>query len=128
MAKPLQVFVVDDHVDLAESTGRVVRLHGHRVDVFSSAESVLKALDTVTPDLIITDIGMPQMDGCELAVRVKQRPDCERTILAALTGLGDEEDRQAAIEAGFDYRFVKPMQSDELQTFIEEIATKSATR
>jgi CheY-like chemotaxis protein len=128
MAKPLQVFVVDDHVDLAESTGRLVRLHGHQVDVFSSAQSVLEALDAVTPDLIITDIGMPQMDGCELAVRVKQRPDCEKTILAALTGLGDEENRQAAIEAGFDYRFVKPMQSDELQNFIEEIATKSAAR
>lgn len=121
MSKPLQVFVVDDHADLAESTGRLVRLHGHQVDVFTSAESVLKALDGVTPDLIIADIGMPQMDGCELAVRIKQRSECEKTILAALTGLGDEEYRQAAIEAGFDYRFVKPMQSDELRHFIEEI-------
>jgi DNA-binding response OmpR family regulator len=128
MAKPLQVFVVDDHADLAESMGRLLRLHGHQVDVFSSAESVLNALDKVTPHLIIADIGMPRMDGCELAVRVKQRPECKKTILAALTGLGDEEFRQAAIEAGFDYRFVKPMQSDELQNFIEEIATKFAPR
>lgn len=123
MATPLRVFVVDDNADLAESTGRLVRLHGHQVDVFNSAESVLEALDAVTPDLIIADIGMPRMDGCQLAVRVKQRSGCEKTILAALTGLGDEEYRQAAIEAGFDYRFVKPMQSDELRDFIEEIAT-----
>jgi DNA-binding response OmpR family regulator len=128
MANPLRVFVVDDHEDLAESTGRLVRLHGHQVDVFNSAESVLNALDAVTPDLIIADIGMPHMDGCELAVRVKQRPGCEKTILAALTGLGEEEDRQAAIEAGFDYRFVKPMQFDELQHFIEQIATKGRPR
>lgn len=128
MADPLHVFVVDDHEDLAQSTGRLLRLHGHQVQVFSSAESVLEALDAVTPDLIIADIGMPRMDGCELAVRVKQRPGCEKTILAALTGLGDEEYRQAAIEAGFDYRFVKPMQSDELKHFIEEIATKYGPR
>src|SRR5260370_42209890 len=93
MAKPLQIFVVDDLADLAESTGRLLRLHGHQVQVFNSGESVLKALDGVTPDLIIADIGMPEMDGCELAVRIKQRPGCEKTILAALTGLGDEEYR-----------------------------------
>lgn len=128
MANPLRVFVVDDNDDLAESTGRLVRLHGHQVHVFNSAESVLEALDAATPDLIIADIGMPHMDGCELAMRIKQRSGCEKTILAALTGLGEEEDRQAAIEAGFDYRFVKPMQSDELQQFIEEIATKVRPR
>jgi DNA-binding response OmpR family regulator len=128
MAQPLHVFVVDDHADLAESTGRLLSLHGHRVDVFTSAESVLKALDGVTPHLIIADIGMPEMDGCELAVRIKQRPECKKTILTALTGLGDEEYRHAAIEAGFDYRFVKPMQTDELQHFIEEVEKLCRTR
>ena len=128
MAKPLEVFVVDDQADLAESTGKLLSLFGHRVSVFNSGESVLVALDQTTPDLIITDIGMPQMDGCELANRIKQRPACQKVILAALTGLGDEEHRQAAIEAGFDYRFVKPMQSDELQQFSDEIAKSIAAR
>ncbi len=124
MRKNLQVIVVDDQEDLAESTGRLLRLHGHEVAVFHSAQSVLDALDQMKPDLIISDIGMPCMDGCELAIRVKHRPGCEKVILAALTGFGDEDSRQAAIQAGFDYRFVKPMRSEDLQCFMEEVAKK----
>ena len=128
MANSLRVIVVDDQVDLAETTGNLLRLYGHQVSVFDSAHAVLEALRQVNPDLIFSDIGMPGMDGCELAARIKTRPDCQRVILAALTGLGDEEYRQAAISAGFDYRFVKPMQPDELQHFVEEIARTRGTR
>ncbi len=65
---------------------------------------------------------MPQMDGCELAVRIKQRPDCGNVILVAVTAFGDEDHRRAVIDAGFDYRIVKPMPPDELQHFVDEIA------
>ena len=128
MAKRLQVFVVDDQSDLAESSARLLRLCGHEVSVFTSAESVLEALEGVTPDLIFSDIGMPGMDGCELTMRIKQRPGCEKVIMAAITGLGDEASRQAAVEAGFDYRFVKPMQPDELRHFMEEMAKVCGAR
>ena len=59
------------------------------------------------------------MDGCELTIRIKQRPGCEKVIMAVITSLGDEASRQAAVEAGFDYRFVKPMQPDELRHLME---------
>jgi CheY-like chemotaxis protein len=121
MAKLLEIIVVDDHLDLAESTGRLLRLQGHRVSVFDSAPAVLEVLERLRPDLIISDIVMPGMNGCELAERVRQQPGCEKVILAALTGFEDDESRRAAIDAGFDYRFVKPMHPDDLQQFLEEI-------
>lgn len=124
--KQLEVIVVDDQADLGESTGRLLRLFGHRVSVFNSGQSVLNALDHVTPDLVLSDLGMPQMDGCELATRIKQRPECENVVLAAVTGFTDEEHQQAALAAGFQYRFLKPMQPDALEKFVEEIARTSA--
>jgi CheY-like chemotaxis protein len=121
MTKLLQIIVVDDQLDLAESTGRLLRLQGHRVSVFESAPAVLEVVERLRPNLIISDIAMPGMNGCELAARVRELPGCESVILAALTGFGDDESRQAAIDAGFDYRFVKPMHPDDLQQFLNEI-------
>lgn len=123
--KQLEVIVVDDQADLAESTGRLLRHYGHRVSVFNSGKSVLDALSRITPDLIFSDIGMPHMDGYELASRVKQQAGCEKVILAALTGFEDDEHLRAAVAAGFDYRFVKPMRPEELHSFVDEIANKS---
>ena len=120
--KQLEVIVVDDQTDLAESTGRLVRLYGHHVSIFNSGQSVLDALDRMTPDLILSDVGMPRMDGCELATRVKQHAGCENVILAAISGFDDEEHRQAVVKAGFDYRFVKPMPPEQLERFVSEIA------
>ncbi|HEY3965977.1 MAG TPA: response regulator [Planctomycetaceae bacterium] len=128
MAKPLKIIVVDDQADLAECTGKLLRLHGHQVSIFYTAQAVLDALDTLKPNLILADIRMPHIDGCELAARVRRRPDCENVILAALTGLGDDESRRAAIDAGFDYRFVKPMHPDDLQQFMEEVAKRGVDR
>ena len=122
--KPLEVIVVDDQADLAESTGRLLRLYGHHVSVFNTGKSVLDALDHVTPDLILSDIAMPFMDGCELAIRVKQHAGCQNVILAALSGFEDEGHRRAAEAAGFEYRFLKPMRPEQLQRFLAEISTK----
>jgi len=116
--KRLEVIVVDDQSDVAETTGRLLRLYGHHVSVFNSGQSVIDALDRLTPDLILSDIGMPDMDGCELARRVKQHAGCENVVLAALTAFEDDEHLRASVEAGFDYRFVKPMRSDELHLFV----------
>ena len=123
MGNSLRVIVVDDQVDLAETTGKLLRLYGHQVSVFDSAPCRSECTATSeSRSHFFRHRHVPGMDGCELAARIKTRPDCQRIILAALTGLGDEEYRQAAISAGFDYRFVKPMQPDELQHFVEEIA------
>jgi len=122
--KPLEVIVVDDQSDLAETTGQLLRIFGHHVQVFTSGQSVLNALEHRTPDLILSDISMPGMDGCELAIRVKQHPGCEHVILAAISGFEDEAHRQASIDAGFEYRFVKPLGFRDLRDFLADISRR----
>ena len=122
MRKRLCIFVVDDDTDLSKSTGTLLKTLGHDSHVFNSAEEAVTALDITTPDLILSDIGMPGMDGCELARHVKQRPSCGRVVLAAITGFGEEEHRRQAIEAGFDYRFVKPLAPVDLREFLNQLA------
>jgi len=120
--KRLDVIVVDDQSDFAETTGQFLRLAGHRVSVFQSGRSVLDALDHGIPDLILSDLNMPEMDGCELAMRIKRHAGCEHIILAAISGFEDEAQRQASRDAGFDYQFVKPVRLGDLQNFVQAVA------
>jgi CheY-like chemotaxis protein len=122
MRKRLCIFVVDDDTDLGKSTGTLLKTLGHDSHVFDSAEAAVGALDTTTPDLILSDVGMPGMDGCELARQVKQKPNCEKVVLVAVTGFAEEEHRRQAIEAGFDYRFVKPLAPVDLREFLNQLA------
>ncbi len=126
MNKQLQVIVVDDQADLGEYTGRLLRRFGHQVFVFNSAQAVLDALERMRPDLILSDIGMPDMDGYELAARIKQRPALDHVVLAALTGFADEEHQKWAIAAGYQYRFLKPVNAEVLRTFVDQLANACA--
>jgi two-component system OmpR family response regulator len=121
--RQLHVIVVDDQADFADTTGLLMRQLGHSVLVFHSANEVLQAVDAqkIEVDVVLSDIGMPGMDGCELARRLRQRPGFEKTVLAAVTGLGEDEHRQAAVAAGFDYRFVKPFHPGEMKEFLEHV-------
>jgi CheY-like chemotaxis protein len=121
MNKPLCIFVVDDDDDLATSTGVLLKTFGHTPHVFTSAEAVIEALNGVTPDVILSDIGMPRMDGLALAGHVRQQPHCNKTVLVAVTAFGEEEDRREAIAAGFDYRFVKPLAAADLREFLNHL-------
>lgn len=125
MNNRLCVFVVDDDADHCKSTGLLIRSLGHDAQMFSSAEDLLEALAGCVPDVILSDIGMPSMDGCELARNIRQRSDCSQVVLAAITGHAEEEDRRLAVEAGFDYRFVKPFALHELREFFEQLRMHS---
>jgi CheY-like chemotaxis protein len=122
--RQLQVIVVDDQVDFADTTGALIRQLGHAARVFYSADAVLHTLDSQKPDVdvVLSDIGMPGSDGCELARQLRQRPGFSKTVLAAVTGLGEDEHLQAAIAAGFDYRCVKPFHPGELKEFLEHVS------
>jgi CheY-like chemotaxis protein len=124
MPRPLQVIVVDDQIDFADSTGMLLRQLGYDAQVFHSAIDVLRAVGArkLQADVVLCDIGMPGMDGCELARQLRQRPGFEKIVLAAVTGFGEEEYMQAAIAAGFDYRFVKPFHPGEIEDFLEHVS------
>jgi CheY-like chemotaxis protein len=125
MKSRLCVFVVDDDPDYCKGTGLLLKSLGHDAETFTEAEALLAVLATRIPDVILSDIGMPRIDGCELARHVRERPDCRRVILAAVTGHGEEDDRRRAVEAGFDFRFVKPFAANELRDFLEQLQTRT---
>lgn len=88
------------------------------------AHDGISALDLAAayrPDLIFLDIGMPGMDGYEVALRLRKIPGLERTILAALTGWGQEEDRRRTADAGFDHHLVKPPEPQAIERLVAEL-------
>jgi len=103
-----RVLVVDDNVDAAESLAMLLELQGHRVHAVHSGEAALEALATEPYQAVLLDIGMPRMDGYEVARRVRQRLGAGAPVLIALTGWGTDTDRTRATAAGFDHHLTKP--------------------
>ncbi len=103
-----RLLVVDDNHDAAITLSMLLRLQGHEVRVAHNGLSALEIAAAFRPDLIFLDIGMPGMDGYEVARKLRETPGLEQTILAALTGWGQQEDRRRTTEAGFNFHLVKP--------------------
>jgi len=107
-----RVLVVDDNEDAANLLGEIARLRGHDVAVVHDPEVALELIGTFCPDVAVLDIGLPGMDGYELAARIRGiRPECR---LIALTGYGQGKDRARALDAGFAAHLVKPVHVNEL--------------
>jgi two-component system CheB/CheR fusion protein len=118
-----RVLVVDDNRDAAESLGALLKLLGAEVRVAFNGPEALEALRTYQPGVMLLDIGMPGMDGYEVARRVRQQPEFRHVTLVALTGWGQEEDRRRSAAAGFDYHLIKPADLDALQTILISLET-----
>jgi len=114
-----RVLVVDDNVDAAESTAAFLRLEGHEVKTVTDGAQALAALNVFDPHVVVLDIGLPGLDGYEVARQLRSRGDSNHTLLIAVTGYGQKEDRERAVEAGFDYHFVKPTDPREVQAAID---------
>jgi len=109
-----RIMVVDDNTDEAESLGALLRLLGNEVRVFHDGEEALEAASTLKPEIAFLDLGMPRMDGYELARRLR-RDHGDQVLLIAVTGYGMAADRRRSREAGFDEHLVKPVSSAALQ-------------
>jgi signal transduction histidine kinase len=109
-----RILVVDDNVDAAESLTMLLRMEGHDVRVAHDGPAALAAVEADPPDLVFLDIGMPVMNGYDVAQRLRQRPGLDKLTLVAMTGWGQEEDRRRSHEAGFDHHLVKPADPDAL--------------
>jgi PAS domain S-box-containing protein len=110
-----RVLVVDDNAPAAETLAIFLRLEGHDVTVAHDGQSALERAAAAAPEVALVDIGMPQMDGCELARRFRADPALRNMVLVALTGWGQDEDRRRTRDAGFDLHLVKPVESDVLR-------------
>jgi PAS domain S-box-containing protein len=113
-AAPRRILVVDDNRDAADSLAVLLRLHGQDVRVAYDGPSALAVAAEFRPALALVDIGMPDMDGCEVARLLRVQPGLKEMRLVALTGWGQEEDRRSSAAAGFDQHLVKPVEPDAL--------------
>lgn len=118
---PRKILVVDDNVDAADTLSILLQMSGHALTVAHDGAAALKALTMDVPDVILLDIGLPGMNGYEVAQRVREIPALARTRLIAMTGYGQESDKQAAAEAGFDAHLVKPVDYAVLAEMIEAL-------
>ena len=115
-----RILVVDDNRDSAESLAMVLRLVGNDVRTAYDARQALALAETYRPELMLLDIGLPGMDGYELAKQIRSEPWGSRMRLVALTGYAREEDRRRAEEAGFDHHLAKPVDFDALYKLVAQ--------
>jgi CheY-like chemotaxis protein len=110
---------VDDNEDAAESISMMLSLDGHEVRTAYDGPEALEAAGAFHPEVILLDIGLPGMDGYEIARRLKKNGRLDGALLVALTGYGQEEDRRRAEAAGFDLHLTKPVQPDRLREVVD---------
>lgn len=114
----LKIIVVDDNVDAADTLAGMLKAQGHAVLVYYTAEDALHHATGTAPDAYLVDIGLPGMDGYELARQLRARPETADVQLIAITGYGQAQDREHALAAGFDQHLVKPAPLFELNALL----------
>lgn len=115
-----RILVADDNDDAANSLAMILEIAGHDVWVVHDGRAALSVAQTFRPDTVLLDIGMPQLNGYEVAQALRQEPWGTGITLIALTGWGQEGDRQKAIDAGFDRHLTKPIDPDALEALLSE--------
>ena len=116
-----RVLVVDDNIDAAESLGRMLQLMGNQVRTAHDGPSALAAAADFIPEVVLLDIGLPGMDGHEVARRLRLLSGLQKAVLVAQTGWGQEEDRRRSREAGFNHHLVKPVSAAAVQAVLSEL-------
>jgi len=116
-----RILVVDDNHDAADSLAMILRILGAEVRVAREGQEALEMLDSFDAQVILLDIGMPGMDGYEVARRIRARAKAAKPAIVALTGWGQEQDRARAREAGFDHHLVKPAEINALHSLLASL-------
>jgi signal transduction histidine kinase len=117
-ARPRRVLLIEDNADAREMLRMMLELAGHAVYDAPDGVRGLELLDVVRPDVAIIDIGLPRMDGYQVAMRIREQPHGRDMLLLALTGYGSTEDAARSSEYGFDHHLVKPIDPDRLTSLI----------
>jgi len=120
-----RILVVDDMRVAAHALARLLETLGQEVSIAHDANLALQMLETALPDVVISDIGMPDMDGYELAQRIRNSRQFDAVILVALTGYGQEEDRRRARAVGFRDYLTKPVSLVALQSLLQSLHVRS---
>ena len=122
LVTPRRILVVEDNVDAAEAMQMLLEKMGHHVTVVGDGADALRVAIEVRPDVVLLDIGLPGIDGYELARRLRDAPETHAAHLVAVTGYGQQKDRDRSLEAGFDMHLVKPVDPARLREVVGEAA------
>jgi CheY-like chemotaxis protein len=114
-----RVLLVDDSPDSSEPLSLLLQTRGHETRTAIDGEEALEAADEFRPDCVVLDLGLPRMDGYEVARQLRARPYGSSLILVALTGWAGRDVRTRAADAGFDYHLVKPVNWEELEKIVD---------
>ncbi|HTV20006.1 MAG TPA: ATP-binding protein [Polyangiaceae bacterium] len=125
-SRPLDLVLVEDESDIADTLHELLQGLGHRVERCASAEEALALLGSHHPDVVLCDIGLPGMDGVELAARLRADPASKDLPLIAMTGFGDASTGARIEQAGFDRRLIKPVQLSVLQECLARLSARSS--
>ncbi len=117
-----KVLVVDDNADVAQSIAMLLEILGHRVETAGNGVEALSRAPLFLPDMVVLDIGLPGMNGYEVARAMRAHPLLRHVVLVACTGYGQDEDRRRVQEAGFDHHLIKPAQLSDLEKILEHMA------
>jgi two-component system CheB/CheR fusion protein len=122
----LRVLVVDDNFDAAETLVMLLEMMGHEVKMANDGQEAIEVATRERPRVVLLDIGMPGMNGYDVARALRERPETQGVVLVAMTGWGQEEDMKRTKEAGFNHHLVKPVEPSVLSKLLERIAAGTA--
>lgn len=122
---PLKILVVDDNVDMASTMARLLKRKGHTVAVAHEGHAALETAATFHPQIVLLDLGLPGIDGYQVAQQLRRETTLARVRLIALSGYGQEQDRKRAQAAGFDRHLVKPVEFEQLLAAIGDVQYES---
>lgn len=125
--KKRRVLVVDDNKDAADMLARLLATHGHEVTVCHDGPRAIEHAMEQRPEVVLLDLGMPVMDGLEVARRLRATPETSQVLLVAVTGWGQASDRRRTAEAGFDKHLVKPVDEATLRRLLADGAAKTVS-
>jgi CheY-like chemotaxis protein len=116
-----KILVVDDNLDSAASLGRLLQLLGQEVHQAHDGVDAIDAADEFQPDVVLMDIGLPKLNGYDAGREIRLRAGSRALTIIAVTGWGQDEDKQRAAAAGFDGHFTKPIDATQLQAMLARI-------
>jgi CheY-like chemotaxis protein len=111
----VRLLLVDDNQDALRALSVLLELEGHEVTTSDNGRSAIRLMSEMHPQVAIIDVGMPEMDGFEVARTVRLNREFDDVVLVALTGYASESDKSRALAAGFDFHLTKPLSLDKLQ-------------
>ena len=125
--RSLRVLVVEDNVDAADTLSLLLQLHGHQVQLARTGSTALEIASAFLPDVVLLDIGLPGMDGYQVAQRLRERPEFKNVLMCAITGYTPSEaDRHRQQETGFDHHYVKPLDLKKLLALFKLVEPRGA--